>query len=204
MASGGIDEPGEGAEWHVDEEQLRNETETVFVSYAYHLCQIERTENEDTVSIENEIQEAASQPNSMLDNVGRKLAIIGDEVCERYEKEFDDMLQNLNPNLDNAYHYFKKIASGIFETGINWGRIVTLLCFGYRMAVYVFRNGHSGFFRTIAQCVARYVVESRIARWIVREGGWVAALKVTNEYFKYIFIALGAALTLQFLLRHLS
>ncbi|XP_063309186.1 bcl-2 homologous antagonist/killer isoform X2 [Pelobates fuscus] len=185
------------------EEELRNETEIVFMSYSFHLSGIESNENEDTVPIQRETMEA-TQLNSALDRVGRQLAIIGDDINDRYEADFNNMLRNLNPNLDNAYDYFKKIASSIFETGVNWGRIFALLGFGYRMAVYVFRNGHHGFFRTVGQYMARYVIESSIGRWLVREGGWAAVLKLTNNSIKYVLMALGTVLILQFLFRHTS
>ncbi|KAM8975382.1 bcl-2 homologous antagonist/killer [Pelodytes ibericus] len=206
MASGGSEEPDRGAELQVDEEALRNETENVFMSYAYHTFQIERAENEDPVPIEDEIQ-AARQTDSTLDRIGQQLAFIGDDINDRYEKEFSNLLQTLNPDLDNAYDYFKKIASSLFETGVNWGRVLILLGFGYRMAVYVVRNrcqSPCGLFRKVAQYVARYVIDSCIGRWIIGEGGWAAVLKLTNDSIKYVFMILGAVLIFQFLLRHIS
>lgn len=43
--------------------------------------------------------------------MGRRLAIIGDDINERYEQEFRCMLKSLQPNRDNAYEYFTSIAS---------------------------------------------------------------------------------------------
>lgn len=65
----------------------------------------------------------------------------------------------------------------VFETGVNWGRVLALLGFGYRLAVHVWENGRHRFLRTIAQWLARYLVESRIVRWIVGQGGWVSKQK---------------------------
>ncbi|KAE8623324.1 hypothetical protein XENTR_v10005563 [Xenopus tropicalis] len=139
-----------------------------------------------------------------LISVGQQLAKIGDDINERYQEQFDDILKHLNPSLDNAYSYFKKIASSLFENGINWGRILSLLGFGYRMAVYVVRNGQRGFFRIINQWMVRYVMESCIAQWISSRGGWVAFFQLTNYSVKYVIAALSVALTLQFLLQRLT
>lgn len=63
----------------------------------------------------------------------------------------------------------------LFRDGnINWGRIVTLLCFGYRMAVTVIQRGIRGFFTEIVGFVVRFVLSERIARWIADQGGWVS------------------------------
>lgn len=46
-----------------------------------------------------------------MGQVGRQLAIIGDDINRRYDSEFQAMLQHLQPTADNAYEYFTKIAS---------------------------------------------------------------------------------------------
>lgn len=43
--------------------------------------------------------------------MGRQLAIIGDDINQRYDSEFHTMLQHLQPTPENAYQYFTKIAS---------------------------------------------------------------------------------------------
>lgn len=51
---------------------------------------------------------------------------------------------------------------------------MTLLCFGYRMAVTVIQRGIRGFFSQIVGFVCRFVFSERIARWIADQGGWVS------------------------------
>lgn len=48
---------------------------------------------------------------STSNQVGRRLAIIGDDINMRYDAEFRNMLKTLQPTKDNAYEYFTKIAS---------------------------------------------------------------------------------------------
>uniref|UniRef100_UPI00082357E6 Green fluorescent protein, Bcl-2 homologous antagonist/killer n=1 Tax=Mus musculus TaxID=10090 RepID=UPI00082357E6 len=79
--------------------------------------------------------------NSILGQVGRQLALIGDDICRRYDTEFQNLLEQLQPTAGNAYELFTKIASSLFKSGISWGRVVALLGFGYRLALYVYQRG---------------------------------------------------------------
>ncbi|CAI9572812.1 unnamed protein product [Staurois parvus] len=203
MATGGREDTTDNAAvLESEEEQVRQQTEEIFLNYAFHITQL-RSEDEDSRPLVNEIEDVR-QVNSNLDKVGYQLALIGDDLNKRYEEYFDDILMNLNPNLDNAYDYFRKIASSVFETGVNWGRVVALLGFGYRLAVYVWKNGRRKFLRTIAQWLARYLVESRIYRWIEGQGGWAAVLKLTNNSIRYVLMALGVVLIFQFVIKRLG
>uniref|UniRef100_A0A8D2PFW0 Bcl-2 Bcl-2 homology region 1-3 domain-containing protein n=1 Tax=Zosterops lateralis melanops TaxID=1220523 RepID=A0A8D2PFW0_ZOSLA len=61
----------------------------------------------------------------------------------------------------------------LFDSGINWGRVIALLAFGYLMAVQVWRSGVRGFLRRIAGFVRDFMLHNHIARWIAQQGGWV-------------------------------
>uniref|UniRef100_A0A8C5UAW6 Bcl-2 Bcl-2 homology region 1-3 domain-containing protein n=1 Tax=Malurus cyaneus samueli TaxID=2593467 RepID=A0A8C5UAW6_9PASS len=102
----------------------------------------------------------------------------------------------------------------LFESGINWGRVIALLAFGYRLAMHVWQRGVSGFLRLIARCLGEFMLQHRIARWIAQQGGWVrgtgqggqgdslgqrvtdpsvpspqvAALDLDNVYVKYVLV----------------
>ncbi|XP_018412282.1 PREDICTED: bcl-2 homologous antagonist/killer isoform X2 [Nanorana parkeri] len=108
MATGGREDTTDNAAvLEAEEEEVSQQTEGIFLSYAFHISQL-RTEDEDSRPLEIE---DARQINSHIDKVGQQLALIGDDLNKRYEELFDGFLNNLNPNLDNAYDYFKKIAS---------------------------------------------------------------------------------------------
>ncbi|XP_073526738.1 bcl-2 homologous antagonist/killer isoform X1 [Phyllobates terribilis] len=191
-----------GGEDVADVAEGEQQAEAVFLSYTFHMAAM-RSENEDIKPLGDEIEDAR-QCDSNIDTLGKQLATIGDDIYKRYESTFDNFLKDLDPNLGNAYDLFKKIAASVFETDVNWGRILTLLGFGYRMAVYIWKKGQHKFLRKIAQCLARYLVESQIAQWIARQGGWDAVLKLTNNSVKYVLMALGVVLILQFVMRRLS
>ena len=63
----------------------------------------------------------------------------------------------------------------MFEDGvINWGRVVTLLCFAYRMAITVVQRHLADFFSKIVGYLVKFVLLEKIAKWIADQGGWVS------------------------------
>ncbi|XP_074833401.1 bcl-2 homologous antagonist/killer [Carettochelys insculpta] len=183
------------------EDQVAQETEEVFQSYAFYRYQQEREEGGEEVPMDPEIAEIQQEPGSTSNLVGRRLAIIGDDINMRYDAEFRNMLKTLQPTKDNAYEYFIKIATSLFESGINWGRVIALLGFGYRMAIHVYQHGVTGFLRSITRYVVEFVLRNRIAQWIAQQGGWVAALDLDNIYLKYMMVVLAVVLLGQFVVR---
>ena len=74
-------------------------------------------------------------------------------------------------------HVFPSLSCRLFRGGrINWGRIITLLCFGYRMAVTVLQRGIHGFFSKIIGFVCKFILVENIAKWIAEQGGWVSVI----------------------------
>ncbi|XP_062974994.1 bcl-2 homologous antagonist/killer [Elgaria multicarinata webbii] len=200
MASGnGGDPTDRSSPERASENQVAQETEEVFQSYVYYRYQQEHTEGD--VPEDPEIAEIRQEPDSIPNQVGRRLVVIADDINKRYDKEFSDMLKSLQPTMDNAYEYFINIASSLFESGINWGRVIALLGFGYRMAIHVYQHGLTGFLRKIARYIAEFVLRNNIARWIAQQGGWVAALDLSNVYLKYAVIVAAIILLGHFVVR---
>ncbi|NXN64345.1 BAK protein, partial [Himantopus himantopus] len=83
------------------EDQVVEETEVVFRSYAFYRYQQEREERGEEVPMDPEIVEIQQEPGSTESRVGRRLAIIGDDINERYDAEFRDMLKSLQPTKEN-------------------------------------------------------------------------------------------------------
>ncbi|XP_072886410.1 bcl-2 homologous antagonist/killer-like [Hemitrygon akajei] len=206
MASGGSDgEPFrrnpdkthkdhcKGASQSVTELDVVDETEDVFRSYVFFRYCTER-EEQGELPDDPEITGMHQPTNSTTALVGRQLAVIGDDINRRYDLEFHNLLSRLPLNAQNAYDYFCKIADGLFESGINWGRVIALLGFGYRMAIYVFQNGMKGFISQIAKFIAKFLLKNRIAQWIAMQGGWVAALELDNIYVKWMLRILAVVL----------
>ncbi|NXU24205.1 BAK protein, partial [Thalassarche chlororhynchos] len=83
------------------EDQVAEETEEVFQSYAFYRYKQERKERGEKVPRNREIEEIQPVPGSTGSQVGRRLAIIGDDINERYDAEFRYMLKSLQPTEEN-------------------------------------------------------------------------------------------------------
>ena len=118
-----------------------------------------------------------NEPDSTAVRVSRRLREIGDEIQTKYQDEFQDMVKQLNLTSANAYKSFAEVARRLFKNGITWHRIVALLCFGYEIAKHVLRNGLAGtYMRKIYQLIVDFIMNERIAAWIIENGGWVSIL----------------------------
>lgn len=53
--------------------------------------------------------------------------------------------------------------------------MVALLGFGYRLALYVYQRGLTGFLGQVTCFLADIILRHYIARWIAQRGGWVSA-----------------------------
>lgn len=179
---------------------MARDTEEVFRSYVFYRHQQEQ-EAEAAAPPDPEMVTLSPEPDSTLGQVGRQLAIIGDDINQRFDLEFHTMLQHLQPTPENAYQYFTKIASSLFESGINWGRVVALLGFGYRLALHVYQRGLTGFLGQVTRFVADFILHHCIARWIAQRGGWVAALDLGNGPIRNVLIVLAVVLLGQFVVR---
>ncbi|XP_066862139.1 bcl-2 homologous antagonist/killer isoform X1 [Kogia breviceps] len=183
------------------EEQVARDTEEVFRSYVFYRHQQEQEAEGAAAPTDPEMVTLPLEPSSIMGQVGHQLAIIGDDINRRYDSEFQAMLQHLQPTAENAYEYFTKIASSLFESGINWGRVVALLGFGYRLALHVYQRGLTGFLGQVTRFVADFMLHHCIARWIAQRGGWVAALDLGNGPIWNVLIVLAVVLLGQFVVR---
>ena len=104
---------------------------------------------------------------------------MGDVLDKRYHNEFAKMAKTLGLTSDIAYDTFAKVARKLFQDGINWGRIVALLSFGYEIAVSVIKKGAMGirkFLQKIVSFVVKFIIQEKIGGWIRRNGGWVSLI----------------------------
>lgn len=167
------------------EQNVCDETDGVVRVFFQELRNRERTlqDADDTPPEMGSLAPPYSSANmSPAEQVGRQLAIIGDAVNERYASEFGKMIRMLKLEPKTAYEGFAAVARQLFGDGtINWGRILILLCFGYRVVMTVLQCGMTGLFRNILSYVVMFVIRERIAQWIAEQGGWRAALRYIPE-----------------------
>lgn len=204
MASGGEDPSGSNQEMDPEEDELVvvRDTEGVFRHFVFQRYQdeTEREEqsgemNSPTASVRPDALEELRSCNDEhpfsqhVPVIGRRLLEIGDEIDAKYKDQFRDMIDSLSLTPATAYETFAALARRLFRSGISWGRIVALLCFGYEIAVTVIRKGFSGsFLRRIVRFVVDFIFNERIARWIAQRGGWVSWKTCSNlsHYENYI------------------
>uniref|UniRef100_F7CUQ1 BCL2-antagonist/killer 1 n=1 Tax=Mus musculus TaxID=10090 RepID=F7CUQ1_MOUSE len=93
------------------EQQVAQDTEEVFRSYVFYLHQQEQETQGAAAPANPEMDNLPLEPNSILGQVGRQLALIGDDINRRYDTEFQNLLEQLQPTAGNAYELFTKIAS---------------------------------------------------------------------------------------------
>lgn len=183
-----------------DVEIVANETKEIFKNFVYRrlTSEIEKEASEgelDVPCLEPAVLNSLVEPNNdqskkerdksatdqeVINFVGLTLASYGDEMQARYHDTFSQMITNLNlSELGNerAYESFRKIAGRLFESGITWGRILALLCFGYEIAVTVIKQGVRGtakFLKSVIKLIVDFIVNEKIAKWIAKQGGWVS------------------------------
>lgn len=165
------------------EENVAEQTDGVFRNFVYRMYNNERCEQEaDDTPNAPELTTFTDEPLGISSQVGRQLAMIGDDINDRYSSQFTHLIKMLNIRPDTAYEAFAGVAKKLFRDGnISWGRVITLLCFGYRMAVTVLERGIHGFFSKIVGFVCRFIMVEKIAQWIAEQGGWRAVLNYVPE-----------------------
>ncbi|KAL5006699.1 hypothetical protein ScPMuIL_015505 [Solemya velum] len=112
-------------------------------------------------------------PMEHVQEIARALRCIGDEL-DRDEK-IQSMIAKIPP--DAPHQSFLKIAGDFFSDNIyNWGRVVALFYFAYRMALKALDR--IPLIRAIINWVINFIVD-KVAPWIIERGGWGAIV----EYF---------------------
>lgn len=206
MASGGEDSTSNNQEIKSEEDELAvvRDTEGVFRHFMFQRYQDEEERGEERGEMNSPT--ATARPDALeelrscndvhpfsqhVPVIGRRLGEIGDEIDAKYKEQFKDMIDSLSLTPATAYETFAAVARRLFRSGINWGRIVALLCFGYEIAVTVIRRGFSGtFLRRIIRFVVDFIFNERIAQWIAQHGGWVSKIsclsyhKIISYYFE--------------------
>ncbi|KAL8582511.1 hypothetical protein ACOMHN_065490 [Nucella lapillus] len=181
------------------EEHVKEETEDLFRNFVYQRYRNDNIQQSyDNNPVNPEIVSLPRIPDSSAAEIGRQLARIGDDINEKYKDTFDLLITSMNITSDaDAYDAFAGVARKIFAEGINWGRIVTLLCFGYRIAIQILSSQlgrFTGFLKRIGQFLLKFLVAEKISKWIADNGGWRGALSFNSAVdAKTIAAILGLA-----------
>ena len=129
-----------------------------------------------------EISENQKQINKDVAHVIRD---IGDRLAN--DASLNNLISQVVVTKDTAFDTFVQVGSQIFKDGIvNWGRIVTLFYFGYKLAVQVISQ--IPLIKMIIEWVCQFI-KDRLAKWIFEQGGWVRMSDKHEKWMK-LFISL--------------
>ncbi|KAL9987350.1 hypothetical protein ACROYT_G001640 [Oculina patagonica] len=105
--------------------------------------------------------------------VAATLRRIGSEVETRHEALLKNMCNKLDIRASTAEITFRTVADEIFNTGINWGRVVVLYCFAAEVATFCSRQ-EIDIVDDVVRWISEYVCQRTFTEWIKKAGGWDA------------------------------
>jgi len=101
-------------------------------------------------------------------DIAHVLRDIGDDIMKNYQ--LNHYISEIQVTPNTAYKTFASVASQIFTDGnINWGRIVMLFYFAYKLALQVLNQ--LPLIDIIIGWVKQFVAD-KLATWISSRGGW--------------------------------
>ncbi|ESO95301.1 hypothetical protein LOTGIDRAFT_68260, partial [Lottia gigantea] len=122
--------------------------------------------------------------------IGKALKSIGDELDK--DENMHNLIAKVPPRTECKT--FMKVAGDIFSDGvINWGRIVALFYFAFRMILKSLNR------IPIINATINFVVDyirDHVASWIIGRGGWEAIVEHFGTPTKQAFIVLGTGILL--------
>lgn len=121
----------------------------------------------DGLAVPQELSESQRKVNKDVAHVIRD---IGDRLSN--DASLNGLIKQVVVTKDTAFETFLQVGVQIFNDGVvNWGRIVTLFYFGYKLAVRVINE--IPLIKMIIQWVCQFI-KDRLAKWIFEQGGWVS------------------------------
>lgn len=130
--------------------------------------------------------------------VASYLRAIGDQLDK--DTHLQQLMSSIAP-ADATKQTFLNVAYQIFSDGqFNWGRVVALFYFAYRLALKALGLDQVSLLKTIIDWVVNFIVE-KVAQWIIQRGGWEAI----GEYFgsttgQFTMVAALSVLTILYVL----
>ena len=116
--------------------------------------------------------------NWFLHKLVEETKIQADYTMNKYHDKFQRMIVQLNIKRESslAYETFARIARKLFRTDLTWYHIISLLCFGVEIALYILQQGWptvKHLLEDVVHFLVDFIVAEEIADWISKHGGWV-------------------------------
>lgn len=110
-------------------------------------------------------------PNPGASTVLRQVA---NKLEDENEELFSQMCVRLHITQATVYGTFVGVVRELFESGVNWGRIVALIAFCEALVVHCARTGIREKAELVIQWTALYMVNN-LSEWMKDSGDWVRA-----------------------------
>ncbi|XP_041072027.1 bcl-2 homologous antagonist/killer-like [Carcharodon carcharias] len=193
-----VDAGQENKPYYILQEQDKvEEAEDLFQNYTYYQNQSEMEENSENgvmvPTVPATTDQLQTSPSSTME-IGRQLAIIGDELNHRKNRECQGMRAYFPLQSEHGYESFCRVAERLYDNGINLGQTIALLSFSYKMVTYVYQRGIMECFGKVSKSVAKFITKNQIAQWIVEQAGWTTALSIEDANLKWLFGILVAVM----------
>ncbi|XP_022785719.1 apoptosis regulator BAX-like [Stylophora pistillata] len=121
-------------------------------------------------------QELSENQRKVNKEVAHVIRDIGDRLSN--DTTLNSLISQVVVSKDTAFDTFLQVGAQIFSDGkVNWGRIVTLFYFGYKLALQVIKQ--IPLIKMIIGWVCEFI-KDRLAKWIFEQGGWESVV----DYFK--------------------
>ncbi|KAK2833637.1 hypothetical protein Q5P01_017526 [Channa striata] len=120
---------------------------------------------------EDERATGASPGATSLDEVKAALRDSVSECELRYSRAFGDLHNQLHVTPATVQRTFESVMDELFDSGVNWGRVVMLFAFAGALCVECVDKEMSQLVVQIVGWVADYL-DNRIQPWIHSQGGW--------------------------------
>lgn len=119
-----------------------------------------------------------------LSDIAVTLRRIGDDISR--DVELNNAIERVP--VKSTQDVFMKVCLKMFEDGnFNWGRVVALFYFAYRLIAKAIRNSLSSSFDGLPSWVSNVIrwvtdfIVKYVAKWIISKGGW----NMIHEYLSY-------------------
>ncbi|XP_078450433.1 apoptosis regulator BAX isoform X3 [Lampetra fluviatilis] len=156
---------------------------------------LDRAEREtETVGPAPTLEELGGSPAEQEDKgvieVANCLRLIGDELDR--DQKLQEMIRNMP--IESPRELFMRVAIQIFADGtFNWGRVVALFYFAYRLVMKAYSRQLLDIVKTIISWAVDFIREN-VIQWIREQGGWegVRTYFGTQTWHSLTMFAAGA------------
>uniref|UniRef100_A0A8C5PJB3 BCL2 like 2 n=1 Tax=Leptobrachium leishanense TaxID=445787 RepID=A0A8C5PJB3_9ANUR len=104
----------------------------------------------------------------------------GDEFEDRFRQAFSEISTQIHVTPGTAYARFAEVAGGLFQGGVNWGRVVAFFVFGAALCAESVNKEMARLLPQIQEWMVTYL-ETHLRDWMQSNGGWNGFLALYGD-----------------------